>query len=450
MRASDIRILAHEITFTEQRYRTPFLLSSGSISSITYAQVTVTVENRNQQRASGKGGVLLSDVWSFPGTKWNHSEKDQMMRKVMHAMGRYIEDTNEYDDPLQLAAMMDSQLEGVARQVTTSMNEENLIPRLCLIVCWSAIDAAIHDGWARASGMSAYVMYNEEHLNEDLSSYLGKGWARLYPQSFLRKPETSLHIQHVVGGSDPLTDHDAGNVIDPADDLPVTLEQWIAKEGFSWLKIKLSGKDSQWDIRRIVDVHRVAVSAVEKHRGLPAVKLTLDANEGCSSPEQLIETLIRLKFDYPHIYHAIQYLEQPTARDLQSYSFSLHQLGELKPVMMDESLDSLDKLPYIDEQGWSGIALKTGRGHSQSLLAYCWAKKNNKHMTMQDLTNPGIALVHSANLCSHLALSYSTFEHNSRQYIPTCGWDELEQYPNLRHVDEGQISLRDMKHFGLY
>ncbi len=451
MASSDLRIVRFSIALSEETYRIPFTLSSGTITSITYAKVTVEAENRSNARAKGYGDVLLSVLWSFPDPALSYDAKDRAMRLLLEKIGEFIVSVGEFLDPLQLAEMTDRELERLMGETEKELNFPVAIPRLCGIVCGSAFDAAIHDAWAAACGLSAYRMYNADYLNEDLSRYLGAGWAGKYPQQFLVPPRKQLSVQHVIGGLDPLTSGDAGfesGLV--AGDWPVTLEQWIVKEGLRWFKVKLKGSDAAWDFQRIVDVYEVAASVMNRRSGEMRVNLSLDPNEACATPEPIMETLLKLKVDYPEVFAAVRYVEQPTPRDLDSYNFTLHELARIKPVIVDESLDHIGKLNQVEEQGWSGIALKTGRGHSQSLLAYCWAKQNRRYLTMQDLTNPGRALIHSANLCSHLAMDIEAFEHNSRQYIPHSGETALHEYPGIQWVREGRINLSEVKHLGLY
>ena len=93
----------------------------------------------------------------------------------------------------------------------------------------------------------------------------------------------------------------------------------------------------------------------------------------------------------PHCLHSIILSNRPPAICLR-YTFTLHKVAQRKPVIIDESLDRLENLALLKPLGWSGLALKTCKGQTHSLLAYCWGKKHDQFMTIQDLTNPGLAL----------------------------------------------------------
>ncbi|MCX6049472.1 MAG: hypothetical protein NT075_30605 [Chloroflexi bacterium] len=147
---------------------------------------------------------------------------------------------------------------------------------------------------------------------------------------------------------------------------------------------------------------------------------------------------------------ALDYIEQPTARDLSTYTFTLHQVAQRKPVIIDESLDRLENLALLKPLGWSGLAVKTCKGQTHSLFAYCWGKQHKLFMTIQDLTNPGLALVHSANLCAQLDLAVTYFECNSRQFMPHACPAEQKDHPAYFQAYDGSLHLPRHEPMGLY
>jgi L-alanine-DL-glutamate epimerase-like enolase superfamily enzyme len=193
-----------------------------------------------------------------------------------------------------------------------------------------------------------------------------------------------------------------------------------------------------------------APSRVLAGMGSKAINLSVDPNEACPDAAFLLEMLDCLQMETPQAFEALDYIEQPTARDLSTYTFTLHKVSERVPVLIDESFDSLTVLDQVVEQGWSGIALKSCKGQTASLLAYCWARVNGYALTVQDLTNPGLALVHSANLCAQLALSVNYFECNSRQCMPHACPAEQALYPHYFRASRGGIAIGSAAGVGLY
>lgn len=437
---TDIRIVDVQVAFSDETFRIPLKLSSGSIERITYAEVKTTVVNRKGGGAVGIGGILLSDLWAFPGTDLTHEAKDRSMRDLMLEIKGALLGLSGWVDPFQLAHAMEQEIQsgGAGR-----------LPLLSSLVCWSPFDAAIHDGWAKAANRSAYDMYTAEFLNEDLSVALGEAFKGKYPGHYLSdRPRRQLQVQHVVGAGDPLRRSEAAQR--PDDDEPLALEEWIERDGVAWLKLKLKGVDVEWDLARTAEVYSIAEQTLSRCGIRRPVLFEIDANEACPMPEPTVEYLRKLRERAPAVFEALQYVEQPTPRRLADYTYTLHEISRYKPVLVDESLDDLGNLPLIDRQGWSGVALKTCKGHSHALIAYCYARSKNWFITLQDLTNPGIALMHSAALCSRLSLSIDAFEYNSRQYIPRCQPHIQAKHPDIFRVADGSIGIDSLAGIGLY
>jgi L-alanine-DL-glutamate epimerase-like enolase superfamily enzyme len=438
------------VHFTPLRFRQPLKLSAGEVREITYASATVTVEDRGGRVARGRGGVLLSDVWAFPSSTPSHAAKDLLMRELVEGIGHEVSDISGYHDPFQIAWTVEEGLSDLTESVRTRHGVTEKVPRLASLVCWSPFDAAIHDAWGKVSGRSTYQLYSGEYLNADLSAYLGSSWRDQYPNAFLTPPRERLDVQHVVGISDPLTSSEIIQADGSEDGLPGTLSEWIARDSVRWFKLKVTGTDVEWDLQRILDVYHVACESLSRLGVEPRVRLCIDPNEACPNPGPVVELLQRLREESRDAYDALVYIEQPTPRPLAEYDYTLHEISRYKPVLVDESLEDPANLPYIEKLGWSGVALKTCKGQSHALMTYCWARRHGMFVTVQDLTNPGLSFIQSANLASHLSLSVNAFEYNSRQYLHDCGLSEDSAYPDLFQVRDGQISTARIRNEGLY
>ena len=101
-----------------------------------------------------------------------------------------------------------------------------------------------------------------------------------------RKPVARMPVFHSVGALDALTDADATHRID--DGLPETLQQWIAYNGITHIKIKLNGDDSNWDVDRVANIHRATTETQEKRKVSHWV-YSLDFNERCRNVDYLLE-----------------------------------------------------------------------------------------------------------------------------------------------------------------
>ncbi len=445
---TDLRINDVKVEFSDIAFRTPLILSSGSIEAITYARVMIEGVDRSGRVAHGRGGILLSDLWAFPSAQVAHDQRDAAMRRVCRELAASLKG-GETLDPLQWGRIAEEALESIRGSVTRALNLAAPIPHLAGLVCLSPFDAAIHDCWGRLAGHDVYDMYTAEFLNEDLSTYLGGEFAGRYPGDFLSDGKQRIAVQHVVGGADRLWRREE-QPTDLQDGIPNSLESWIEQERVHWFKLKSTGADVAGDLQRIVDVFTVATQTFQRIGLEGEIKLEIDPNEGCSNPEYLVELLTRLKETAPSAFAALRYIEQPTARDLSAYDFTLHDVSRLKPVVIDESLDRLSNLSLLDPLGFSGVALKACKGQTHTLLAYSWARANDLFVTVQDLTNPGFAHIQSAELARRLHLSEEALEYNSRQYIPHSCVDERHGHESLFNVDPDGNLRYDTKGPGLY
>src|SRR5262249_27122925 len=146
--------------------------------------------------------------------------------------------------------------------------------------------------------------------------YLGPEFRGEYLDRYLLdRPRPRMPLYHLVGALDPLTDGDVAVRI--GDGLPETLPEWIRADGLTHLKIKLNGDDLGWDIDRVLGVDTVTAQA-QQQRGLDRWFYSLDFNERCPNVEYLLEFLRRVQERAPQAFERIQYVEQPTARDLKA------------------------------------------------------------------------------------------------------------------------------------
>ena len=96
------------------------------------------------------------------------------------------------------------------------------------------------------------------------------------------------------------------------------LPQWIAANGLTHLKIKLNGDDLAWDVHRVASVEQVA-SQAQQARGCTQWNYSLDFNERCANVQYVLDFLGRLEEQSPQALRRVQYIEQPTHRDLRAH-----------------------------------------------------------------------------------------------------------------------------------
>ncbi len=188
---------------------------------------------------------------------------------------------------------------------------------------------------------------------------------------------------------------------------------------------------------------------VETARGVKDWVYSLDFNEQCSNVAYLLDFLHRLKEKSPIAYDKIQFLEQPTKRDLANDRGNvMFEVAKLWPVVIDESLTGLDMLMLARQMGYSGAALKTCKGHTESILLAAVCQKYKMFMCVMDFTCPGASLVHSAGLAAHLP-TITALESNARHFVPAGnrGWES--KFPGIFVIKDGTMSTGDLTKPGL-
>ncbi|MCX5658539.1 MAG: hypothetical protein NTW19_02310 [Planctomycetota bacterium] len=182
--------------------------------------------------------------------------------------------------------------------------------------------------------------------------------------------------------------------------------------------------------------------------GVARPRLTVDSNEANPDAASVMDFLGRLKRDDAGAFAALEYLEQPTGRDILAHKHDWRAVSRVKPVMLDEGLTSLDLLEEAAAQGWSGLALKTCKGHSFALVAAAWAHQRSMPCALQDLTNPGLSLVHAA-LFAAWTPTVNGVELNSPQFTPEANAAHAPRWPGLFTPKDGTHRLPENLGAGL-
>lgn len=435
---TDIRIADVVCGFEPVPFRAPLKFGGRVVDGSQNINVTVTAETPDGRRATGFGSMPLGHIWGWPAKTLEPDQTAEAVRRTAVAIGTHAHAHRGFGHPLDLVSELEHDWPAIADSVCTDLGFAERMPLLMTLVAASPLDAAIHDAYGRVHGRNVYDCYGPEWVSRDLAEFIAPEFAGEHLDRYtLRSPKPAMPLYHLVGALDPLT---AGDVAKPVGDgLPETLEQWIAAEGLTHLKIKLNGEDLAWDVARVAAVDRVASGA--DPAGPPrAWNYSLDFNEKCSSVEYVLEFLARLAEAAPAAMDRVQYVEQPTARDLRAHPENkMHRASAIKPVVIDESLTDLPTLLLALEQGYTGIALKACKGQTHALLMGAYAQKHGLFLCVQDLTCPGASFLHSAGIAARLP-TVAAIEGNARQFCPAGNRGWAERFPGLFQVRNGRIA----------
>ena len=436
-RATDVTIRSVEHTFQDFQYRTPIKFGGVAIDRATLLDVRCEVETAAGKRARGFGSMSLGNVWAFPSRVLSYEQTLAAMIDLIGRIAAVMGRCKEPGHPIDLGRTLDPAYLEEAAAVTRERRLAEPIPHLCTMVAASAFDAALHDAFGKLHGLSSYETYGPDFMNHDLGHYLGSDFAGEPLEKYIRRrPVPRLPLYHLVGALDPLTDAEVKQPV--GDGLPETLPEWIRYNGLTHLKVKLNGDDLNWDVERLVGVDRVT-GETQKQLGVCTWHYSLDFNERCPNVGYLLDFLRRVREGTPAGYERVQYIEQPTRRDLKADRANvMHEAAKLRPVVIDESLIDLESLLLARDMGYTGAALKACKGQGNSLLMAAAAQKLGMFLCVQDLTCPGASLLHSAGLAAHVP-GVAAIESNARQYVPAANKPWEERFPGIFRITDGTM-----------
>jgi L-alanine-DL-glutamate epimerase-like enolase superfamily enzyme len=294
------------------------------------------------------------------------------------------------------------------------------------------IDRAVVDALCRALGISFYQAITTNVAGIDAPETRG----------FLEtlQPRREIAARHTVGLVDPITslEHRVN------DGLPETLEEVVARYGHRWFKLKVGG-DAKADVERLAAIASVLDRIPEPYHA------SLDGNEQYEDVDGVLElwrqmvSSSRLK----RLVSSIVFIEQPIKRQ-NALAADVSALSKEKPVIIDESDDSLDAFPRAKALGYRGVSSKTCKGLYKSIInaARCAAWGRDYFMTGEDLTiQAGLAIQQDVALVSLLGLTH--LERNGHHYVngmaglPAHEQDAfLHAHPDLYERSHGAVRVR--------
>ncbi|HEX6268480.1 MAG TPA: mandelate racemase [Burkholderiales bacterium] len=429
-----------EISLYERdvRLRMPFRFGVATLTEAPQAFVRARIRLENGREAEGGAAELLAPKWFDKDPALSNEQNfEQLRASLALARDAYLAsgENTAFGHSIEIYGPQ------IAIAATRGLNS--------LVACYgpALIDRAVLDALCRALGVSFYAA-----MRRNLPAVSAPGWqADLMAfdmDEFLAglKPRAAIAARHTVGLLDPLTAGD--KKLD--DGLPETLEEVIDSYRHRWFKLKVSG-ELRADIDRLAAIAKVLDGRI----GDP-YRATLDGNEQFSDAEEVIRLwkAIREEPDLRRLASSIVFIEQPIKRS-HALAADVSALADEKPVIIDESDDSLEAFPRARRLGYSGVSSKTCKGIYRSILnaARCrlWNMEEGRDryfVSGEDLTvQAGLALQQDLALVSLLGLSH--VERNGHHYVNgMAGLPEAEQESFLKsHKDlyersHGAVRLR--------
>lgn len=226
-----------------------------------------------------------------------------------------------------------------------------------------------------------------------------------------------IAVRHTVGLADPLVDADVTD--DPGDGLPVSVESAIRAYGVTRFKLKTVG-DVDADVARISGLLEVC-----ERMGVDP-RFTIDGNESMRTAEHLSGWLRGL-YESPvadALRARLDAVEQPMYRDAalgDEAAAALAEVGQLAPVIIDESDDAFDTVRRAMDIGYAGGTYKGCKGvfrglANAALVAHRGLDGTRTVLTAEDLsTIPPLTVNQDLVVASAMGLSH--IERNGHHYF---------------------------------
>ena len=433
-KASELSLKKAENTTGSFVYRQPMKFGGRVVEDVSVLRTEVSCTfTGSRKKITGVGEMTMGNAWAWP-SKIPSKITLKILIELARRVAAQVSDAGLAGDPLQITRDIETIRENVREELVAEHKIAEGIPKLAAMLAVSPLEAAIHDAFGRALGKNSFCCMTKEHLNEDLSGYLGEEFVGKYPGDFFSDaPKSTMPLYHLVGALDPLSDADIKTRLE--DGYPETLEEWLQTDGVSHLKIKLDGNNVDWDVGRIVEVTRICEHTAPERDW----KLSFDFNEQCPDEDYVLDLLERIERLSKPSFDRLQYIEQPTPRDLtQRTDMTVHRIARIRPVVIDESLTDAHSLKLARQRGYTGLALKACKGQSECLLMGSAGAHYGMFTCVQDLTCIGGSFLHSAAIASRLP-GVAAIEGNGRQYCPAGNEAYMEEYAPMFRVRYGTI-----------
>ena len=380
-RAVRLRVASLELFERDVRLRMPFRFGVVTLTEAPQAFVRCRVATEDGREAEGAAAELLAPKWF---------DKDPAL-------------TNEDNVEQLRASLRSARAKYLAHGAATAW--EHSSPAVGLVENYgpALIDRAILDALCRALGASFYEAIRRNLVGA--GDFEGLSLPKVFSGL---APGTRIAARHTVGLVDPITAADQWERV--GDGLPETLEEVVRRYGQRYFKLKVGG-DASADVARLSRIAAVLDCIPGPYH------VSLDGNEQYEDIREVADLWARLKAEprLRRLAQSVLFIEQPVKRQR---ALERRVEGIDKPVIIDESDDSLDAFPRARALGYKGVSSKTCKGLYKSLVnrARCAAWGQEYFMSGEDLTiQPGLALQQDLALVSLLGLSH--VERNGHHYV---------------------------------
>ncbi len=398
------------------RLRLPFRFGVITVTEATLLHLAISAETAGGHRARGYAADFLAPKWFDKDPLKSHRRNvEDLIGSARDARAAYVDAARAPRAfwPIWRDAYAECRRRGAARGFNG----------LVASFGSSLFERALADAAGRLAGTDVVEMLRRDVLGlrpADVHAELAGGqalaWAHVGP------PET-VAVRHTVGLLDPITAADLPPDGGPRDGLPRTLEEYVARHGLRYFKLKVAGQVDD-DLDRLVRIASVL------DRGIPdRYVVTLDGNEQYKALEPVAELLALVEREprLSRLAAAVAFVEQPLDRAIAldpAVTGGLTALARRWPMLIDESDGDLHSFRTAVALGYRGVSSKNCKGIVKAFLNRALLERMNADrapdrrlfMSAEDLTNVPVVPLQQ-DLATVRALGISHVERNGHHYV---------------------------------
>lgn len=382
-------------------------------------------------RSWGLSGDRPSFGWLDKRADYSAEQKLQRLLNLVNSARAVYLKHSRFASPFQQSLINAAEVSRIGRAAdhedlscsfAAALFERAMIDAVCRLQKLSLFEAVRHN----TLGFNPKVAFPELQ-NFKLEHFL--------PQ----RPLTTFNIRHTVGLADPLTNADLPKSKRLNDGEPETLEEYVARDGLRFLKVKISG-NPEADLARLGKIWDVIARTNQ-----PVI--TLDGNESYQDIDAFARFVAAFEEKQLGLFQHTEFIEQPLTRALThdpTTAKTVAAISEKKPLVIDEADGTLNSFCDAFQIGYSGTSHKNCKGFFKSLLNFCLTRHfglNNGRVAFQtgeDLSNMPLVPLHQ-DFAALGVLGIDHCERNGHHY--SFG---------LEHLSDSERRLTKRHHPDLY
>src|SRR5438309_2333910 len=150
--STDARLDELTIAFEDFRYRAPYKFGGKEVDRVTMLNVKCRVSTKAGKSAAGGAAMSMGNVWSFPAPNVPYDVTLGAMKQLAEKIAGITRAFTEYAHPLDINHTLEPEYVKAGAEVTRELKLPLPVPKLCVLVTASPIDAAIHDAFGKLHG----------------------------------------------------------------------------------------------------------------------------------------------------------------------------------------------------------------------------------------------------------------------------------------------------------